>query len=154
VPQISTVRFGLLEYPEDAVIHFPSGIPAFETETRFLAVERPDALPIIFLQSLQVPSLCFLTLPVMAIDPGYRLMACAEDLALLGYPTDQQPDIAGDLTCLAVLTIPENGVPTANLMAPILIRRDTRVGVQAVQVDSPYSHQTPLFPKPEETRCS
>ena len=135
------------------MIHFPLGIPAFETETRFIAVERPDAQPIVFLQSLQIPSLCFLALPVTAIDPDYRLAVGAEDLELLGYPTNEQPQISGDLTCLAILTIPEQGVPTANLMAPILLRRDTRVAVQAVQTDSGYSHQTPLFPKPEEPRC-
>ena len=151
--QISTLRFGIVDYFEDAVIHFPAGIPAFETDTRFLAIERPDTAPFIFLQSLDHAELCFVTLPVLIIDPRYRLSVCAEDLAALGFPEDGQPKIGGDFACLSILSFPESGSATANLMAPVLIRRDTRVGMQAVQVDSGYSHRHPLFAGSEVSSC-
>lgn len=154
VPHIDTPRFGPIDYPEDAVIHFPSGIPAFETDSRFLAIERPDTAPFIFLQSLDHPELCFVTLPVLVIDPRYRLSVCAEDLAALGYPEDTLPEIGGNFACLSILSFSESGSATANLMAPVLIRRDTRLGLQAVQVDSGYSHRHPLFAGSEVPSCS
>jgi len=154
VPQISTTRFGLIDYPDDAVIHFPAGIPAFETETRFLAIERPDSNPFIFLQSVAQPSLCFVTLPVHIIDPAYRLALSPEDLAALGLPEDRQPEIAPPLACLTILSFPETDGPTANLMAPVVIRRDTRIGLQAVQIDGVYSHRHPVFTLAEVPSCS
>jgi flagellar assembly factor FliW len=145
VPRLDTPRFGIIDYPDDAVIHFPAGLPAFESDTEFLAVERSDAAPLIFLQSVHHPSLCFLTMPVLDILPGYRLALCPEDLRLLGLPPGQQPEISGDLVCICILTVPEHGQATANLLAPVVIRRDTRAGVQAVQMDSAHSHRHPLF---------
>ncbi len=154
MPSIDTARFGLIDYPDDAVIHFPAGLPAFETDTQFLAIERPDAAPLIFLQSINHPGLCFLTLPVLVIDAGYRLALSPEDLLVLELPVGRQPEIAGNLSCLCILTIPEQGPATANLMAPLVIRRDTRIGLQAVQVDGAYSHRHPLFQSAEVSSCS
>jgi flagellar assembly factor FliW len=154
VPRIETPRFGPIDYPEDAVIHFPAGLPAFESDTQFIAIERPDSSPIIFLQSVLHPALCFFTLPALVINPGYRLALCAEDLLLLGLPRGSQPEIGGDLVCLSILTIPEAGPATANLMAPVVIRRDTRRGVQVVQGDGGYSHRHPLFGGAEVPPCS
>ena len=145
MPRLDTPRFGAIEYPDDAVIHFPAGLPAFETDTQFLAIERKDAAPLIFLQSIVHPSLCFLTMPVLDVSPGYSLALSPEDLRLLGLPAGSQPEIAGHVACLCILTVPERGPATANLLAPIVIRRDTRIGLQAVQVDSPHSHRHPLF---------
>jgi flagellar assembly factor FliW len=153
VPRLDTPRFGPIEYPDDAVIRFPAGLPAFESDTEFLAIERSDAAPLIFLQSVIHPSLCFLTMPVLEIVPGYKLCVCPEDLRLLGLPAGRQPEIGGDLICLCILTVPGDGAATANLLAPVLIRRDTRTGVQAVQVDSQHSHRHPLFAG-EASTCS
>lgn len=154
MPSIDTPRFGRIDYPDDAVIHFPTGLPAFEADTQFLAIERPDAAPLIFLQSVIHPGLCFLTLPALTIHPGYRLALCAEDLLLLGLPGGQQPEIGGDLVCLSILTIPEDGPATANLMAPVVIRRDTRCGIQAIQIDGAYSHRYPVLDRAEARSCS
>ena len=153
MPCIETTRFGAIDYPDDAVIHFPVGLPAFESDTQFLAIERPDAAPLIFLQSLIHPPLCFLTLPALVIDPVYRLSLCPEDLLLLDLAVGRQPEIGGNLACLCILTIPEDGSVTANLMAPVVIRRDTRMGVQTVQIDGTHSHRHPLFPGAEVLAC-
>ena len=37
------------------------------------------------------------------------------------------------------------GPPTANLLSPVVIHWRTRLAVQAIQADSPYSHQHPLL---------
>jgi len=60
----------------------------------------------------------------------------------------------GDVLCLAIITVPEGKPPTANLMAPLIVNRKTRLALQAIQVDSAYSHQHALPMPPVEERCS
>ncbi len=124
-------------------LEFPAGLPGFEDHTRFVLVERPDLAPILFLQSVDSPELCFITAPVTSIDPAYDLEMTPEDERQLG--TDE----AGEFLCLAILSAEENGLLTANLLAPVVINPGTCRGVQAVRSDSRYSHQHPL-----EARCS
>ena len=69
--QIATRFFGALECPEDAIIHFPSGVPPFSDQQAFVIVSQGDS-PFVFLQSVAAPELCFITVPVQSIDPAYR----------------------------------------------------------------------------------
>ncbi|HBY64476.1 MAG TPA: hypothetical protein DEH78_32045, partial [Solibacterales bacterium] len=119
---------------------------AFEGHKQFLALERPDAAPILFLQSLTDPELCLHAVPARLIDPGYQLHLLPEDLQHLGLHPAARPQIEGEIVCLAILHIPADAPPTANLLAPVVIRRDARLGVQAVQVETGYTHDHPLFP--------
>ena len=144
MPHVLTKYFGLLEYRQDEVIRFSSGLPAFEDELEFLLVEPAAKAPLAFLQSLSQPGLCFLALPVLAIDPLYALAIVAEDLEELRLETSRQPAIGSEIDCLALLAPTEHGPLTANLLAPIVINRANRVGVQAIRMDSIYSHQFPM----------
>jgi flagellar assembly factor FliW len=150
--QIDSQQLGVLEYEDGAVLEFPAGLPGFEDQTRFLLVERPAAAPLVFLQSLSLADLCFLAVPVSAIDPDYDLAVTAEDLGRLGLGRQQQPRQNVDVLCLALLSVPEDGPLTANLLAPIVINVQNRRAVQAVRVDSRYSHQHPVTPP--EPVCS
>jgi flagellar assembly factor FliW len=143
--QILTRQFGLFEYDPETALEFPAGLPGFETERRFVLIERPNLAPILFLQSLDSPDLCFPAAPVKAIDPHYELVITPEDLRPLG------PNLPESLVCLAMLSAPENGPLTANLLAPVVIDQGTRRAVQAVRMDSRYSHRHPLTPA--ETAC-
>jgi flagellar assembly factor FliW len=105
-----------------------------------------------FLQSTRQSGLCFLALPILMIDPQYALTVSAEDLAALEFDENRQPAIGGDVDCLAMIAAPEQGPPTANLLAPIVIHRGKRVGLQAIRIDAIYSHQHLLGP--EEDVCS
>jgi flagellar assembly factor FliW len=154
----ATAQFGPVEYKDEAVWEFPHGLPAFEDQTRFLPIERPGYSPIVFLQSLLQPELCFLTLPVQILIPDYRLNTAAEDLMALGLGTEAQPGIGEEVLCLAILSVTGNQPPTANLLAPVVVNLKNRRAVQAVRLDSVYSHQHPLaVPEPvgrlEGNRC-
>jgi len=139
-----TRYFGTLEYHDDAVLEFPAGLPAFEHERRFLAVQQPFNAPLVFLQSLADPKLCFVTLPVQAICAGYGLSIAPEDLEILGLPDGQQPVIGRDVLCLAILSFVENALPTANLLAPVVVNLQTRIARQTIQTDTRYSHRERL----------
>src|SRR5215831_11637246 len=110
---------GELEYAEEAVIDFPRGLFGFEDQTRFLLIERPALSPLLFLQSLSTPQLCFLALPVFVVHGDYELALTQDDLAEVGLPGDSPTRIGPDVLCLALLTIRENQPTTANLMAPV-----------------------------------
>ena len=137
-------RFGRISYEPESEIVFSAGLPGFEDRHRFLAVQLPENHPLVFLQSLDDPGLCFVTLPILAVDPSYRLRLCAEDLERLGFPPGRQPRIGPDVLCLAVVSIRSSG-PTANLLAPVVVNVQTLKAVQAVMAESGYSHQHPLF---------
>jgi flagellar assembly factor FliW len=149
VPQILTKYFGPLDYQQRDVVRFPSGLPAFEEELEFLVIEPAAKAPLAFLQSTRQAGLCFLALPILTIDPHYALAVSAEDLAELGLDASRQPAIGGEVDCLAVIAAPEHAPPTANLLAPIVINRKNRLGLQAIRVDSTYSHQHRLGPTEE-----
>ena len=91
----------------------------------------PANEPLTYLQSLEVPDLCFITMPLLAVDPRYRLNVSKEDLNLLGLRPASQPRIGEDTLCLTVLSMREEG-PTANLLAPIVVNLRNRRAVQAI----------------------
>jgi len=148
--QFQTRHFGVIEYERQAVFEFPAGLPGFEDEREFVALEQPQTRPIVFLQSLKRPELCFITLPVQTIEPNYRLSVSAEDLRLLELAEDKQPEMGKDVVCLAIVAVAEGQPPTANLLAPVVVNLRNRRAVQAIQSDSGYSHRHPLLAAGEE----
>ncbi len=144
MPVLETQNFGRLSYSTDSEIEFPRGLPGFESRRRFVAVEIPENDPLVFLQSLEDPTLCFTTLPVLAVDPAYRLQVNDEDLELVGLSRQSQPQIGREVLCLTVLAIRETG-PTANLLAPLVVNLSNLKGVQAVGPEGSYSHQHELL---------
>jgi flagellar assembly factor FliW len=140
MPLLETPRFGALEYPSAGVIDFPGGVPGFDHLRRFVLVEQAALAPLVFLQSLETPDLCFPAVPVGAIDPRYELEISPEDLEALKLDPSRQPEVGREVVCLAVVAA-RNGPPTANLLAPIVINLSRRVGVQAVRTDARYSHR-------------
>jgi flagellar assembly factor FliW len=152
MPSFNTKSFGSISYQADAIVEFPAGLPGFEDRRKFVAVTLPHTEPLVFLQSLEDPGLCFITLPVLSIDRQYRLEVREEDLQTMGLSPKRQPRIGEDVACMAVLTLQESG-PTANLLAPVVINIKNLKAVQAIAPDSGYSHQHPLSPI-EAMACS
>ncbi len=156
MPQIVTAYFGELDYTEGTVFHFPNGLPGFEQEQAFLFLKRPHTEPLLFLQSLSNPRLCFILLPILVVDPTYSVKLDAEDLDALHLPPGRQPKIGEDILCAAIVTsgrgAPEG--PTANLMAPVVVNLKEQIGVQVIHGGSPYSHRHPIPVGKEVVSCS
>jgi flagellar assembly factor FliW len=152
MPELKTTNFGTIYYSDDSVFEFPGGLPGFEERRRFIPVQNQRTAPILFLQSLEIPSLCFITMPILVVDPVYRLQVVEPDLEVLGFPAEYTPRIGEDVLCLAVLSIRESG-PTANLLAPVVVNLSSHRAVQAVAPESHYSHRHALLPQ-EEPVCS
>jgi flagellar assembly factor FliW len=142
MPSCETRYFGSAEYSDKDAIVFPSGLPGFPDEKSFLVLQRPDEYPIAYLQSTANPELCFLAIPILAVDNLYALHLSPDDAIVLG--TSEEPGIGADVLCLALLAVRESG-PTANLFAPIVINLANRTGAQCLNGAGTYSHQHPLM---------
>lgn len=144
--QIQSRRLGAIEVNPEEILEFPHGVPGFERHHRFVLLEKSELAPILFLQCVDAPETCFLAAPLAAIDAHYELAMTPDDLRVIGLDDSHQPAIEGDVTCLAVLAALENGRWAANLLAPIVIEPRSRRAVQAVRMDSRYSHQHLVAP--------
>ena len=133
-------HFGTIGYEPSSILEFPNGLPGFEQQRRFVTLTFPHTRPLVFLQSLDDAALCFITLPVLAIDRNYHLVVSEEDLKSVGLAPKRQPRIGEDVACLAVLRL-QPGNATANLLAPVVINIRPLKAVQAIAPDCRYSHQ-------------
>ena len=145
MPQAHSNNFGALDYDLSAVLIFPNGLPGFEHARRFALVEEPRFAPALILQNLESAGLGFLVVGAEMVQPDYALAVTCEDLELLGLDPSQPPTAGKEVLCLVILSAPEDGHPTANLLAPVVVNLGTRVAVQAVRADSRYSYQHPIL---------
>jgi flagellar assembly factor FliW len=152
MPSFETKNFGVLSYESSSVLEFPGGLPGFEERRQFLVLQFADSKPLVFLQSIEDPGLCFITLPVLAVDPDYRLEVSRQDRELVGLPLASALRIGQDVLCLTVLSLEKTG-PTANLLAPLVVNISDLKAVQAIAPESNYSHRHALLPQ-ETAICS
>jgi flagellar assembly factor FliW len=153
MPSVDTKYFGILPYREEAVFEFPQGLPAFNEETRFVLIEMPENSPLVFLQSLRQPELCFLAFPILVADREYRLAVCRDDLEALELDDGRQPNVGSEVLVLALVSLHDGFSATANLMAPIVLNLKTLRGLQAIRQDNLYSHQHPIQSYSPEVAC-
>lgn len=153
MPVVQTRDFGEFAYDPAAELTFPCGLPGFEARRRFVLIEHPALAPVVILQSIDTASLCFLAIPVSIVDPEYQSGISPEDLRVLGFDETRQPDPLKQALYLAILSPSGARSFTANLLAPVVVHRGTRNGVQAVRHDQLYSHRHPLPPSLLEHLC-
>jgi flagellar assembly factor FliW len=143
---------GPITFNAQNVLDIPSGLFGFVDETQFLLLAVPSSKPIVFLQSVRSPKLCFISLPVQIVDMNYALLLNRVDLKRLGYSKATPPRLSKDVLCLALLTIRDKEVTTANLVAPIVIDIRAHRGVQ-VLVKQQYSHRHPVLAAESRLAC-
>lgn len=151
MPRVLSRHFGAVEYIAGEEFVFPHGLPGFPSETAFLPVEIPEQLPLVYLQSVRTPDLCFVALPARCIVADFELSTNREDLSCIGLAPDAQP--GPEMLCLALLCFGEDGTVTANLRAPLVISVKRRMGVQTIQVEDRYPIRFRLQPYTEHAMC-
>lgn len=143
LPQtLQTLRFGVVTYGDDDVLHFEEGIPAFEEHRRWILLGgKDDTLK--WLQSLDDASLALPVASPFDIDRAYSVEIPAEDADAVGLDRTRL-DRTG---LLVVVTIPRDAPwdATANMTAPLVVSADTRRGRQIVVADGRYSVWHPVL---------
>jgi flagellar assembly factor FliW len=135
-------RFGDCTYRESEVVRFPWGLPGFATLRRFLVISVNEEQSYIWLQSLDDPRVALPLCDPWSLFDDYE--------AGLPLYAKQSLDIetAESFCVLCVLVAPPGGAPTTiNLLAPIIINLETRVGRQVTLENGRYSVRTPV-PRP------
>ena len=139
--QIVTTRFGSLDVADERVIHFPLGLLGFETQQRFVLIDSDEVAPLRWLQAVGTPELAFLVVEPDLFFPDYQVRLSADDRHVL----ELGPEDAAVVLCLVV--IPDQPIEmTANLMGPLVMNPEKRLGKQVVLHDSGFSTRARLLP--------
>ncbi len=144
--KINTVRFGEIEIPEEKIIHFADGMPAFEGEHDYVIVPFDESSPYVFLQSVATPELAFLITMPFVFFPDYEFQLEDDIAEKMGL---KSPD---DMLIYTLITIPDGNIKemTANLMAPVVINKATNQARQIVLDRGKYTTKHRLFPAKED----
>ncbi len=147
--QIRTTRFGSVTIDESQIVTFSEGLPGFETTRRFVFLPHlgdvSGSSPFKWLQCVDdAPGTDALALPVIdpwLIDPDYTPTIPSPALQELGLERMQ-----GRAQLWAVVTVPHDDPKnaTVNLLAPLLINRESRHGRQVPLLGEKYQLRTPL----------
>jgi len=122
-------RLGRREVMLDKVIHFPRGLIGFENLREFTLMQIRENAPLLFLQSLENARLGLLVADPFAFIPKYSLAVGDAEQEVLRAQTPE------DISVLVTASIPP-GKPeqtALNLLGPILINHQARIGLQAPQ---------------------
>jgi flagellar assembly factor FliW len=131
-------HFADVEWRQEHVITFPTGLPGFETVREFVLLSSPSHAPVQCLQAMGEPSPSFLVVDPRRVIDGYRTRLNQSDLVRLGACDE------ASMIWLAMITLTDEG-SYANLRAPVVINPVRMLGFQLVPSDSLYSLRHPLF---------
>lgn len=126
--KVATKAYGSIEVDENQKLVFPSGLFGFETLKNYILLDA-EQQPFYWLQSLDVERVAFILINPFLFKPDYEMNIDNEELHQIGI-TDP-----GKAVIFSIVTIPGDGPMTANLQGPLVINRESRLGIQAILTD-------------------
>ena len=139
--KLTTHQFGEIAFEQEAVLSFPEGLLGFETLRSFLLIDQDEIEPLRWLQPIDEPGISFTVISPESVWPDYRIKLSADDRTFLGLEKSEVPLI------LALVTVPENPtLMTANLLGPLVINPERKIGRQLVLHESGYTTRHRLIP--------
>jgi flagellar assembly factor FliW len=141
--EIVTHRYGQAERVEieaSDVYELTPGLAGFAHLSRYALISEPDS-PLEWLQSVEEPGLAFATVEPFLFFPDFAFELSDRDCEELGLDTPRNAMVR----CLLTLSASVEEI-TANLLAPLVLNRATRVGRQIVLSDSEFSMRFPIVP--------
>ena len=128
--KVATKAYGLIDVNENQKISFPSGLLGFETYKEYVLLDA-ERQPFYWLQSLDVEQIAFVLINPFLFRPDFEMNVDNHELGSIGI---KDP---GKALIFSIVTIPADGSPmTANLQGPLVINRDSKLGLQAILTDS------------------
>lgn len=125
--------FGELSIEEERVISFPEGLFGFDEVKSYVLLEEENS-PMKWLQSVEQSDLAFVMLRILDFMDAYDLAVPMSDLEALGVSEPSTLDV------YAIITIPPSNPSdmTANLMGPVMINPEKRIGRQVISLSDKY----------------
>jgi len=128
-----------MDVSDDEVILFPLGLVGCADWRRFVLFSDDQAPGLHILSCLDEPGVQFFVADPLLVEPAYRAAIAPSDLSVIGMQR------ADDAVLLCILTTREAPPRvTANLLGPLVVNPAARLGVQLIQLDSPYTTRHPL----------
>jgi flagellar assembly factor FliW len=136
-------KLGEIHYREDEVIRFPEGLLGFPEKRRYVFVNHREESPFRWLQCIDDPALSFVVINPLLFKPDYQIQIKTKDLAPL---KNWDP---AHIAIWTLVSFPPD-VPeasTTNLLGPLAINHETRLGKQLVLDPTKYDLRYPIFQK-------
>lgn len=139
--ELETTRFGTIRVQAEDIITFEDGLVGLEQYQRFVLIRHDEEGPFWWLQSVDEPSLALLLIDPWYFRADYEVVlsdAEAERLRI----DESTPKVV-----LTTVSIP-SGKPhamTSNLLAPLVINLELRLGRQVILEDERYHTRHPIL---------
>lgn len=143
--KVTTSRFGVIEVPDESAITFPEGIVGFKEARSFVLFDCGDEGIFKWMQAVEVPELAFVICEAQLIVPDYQIVIGAKEREML-----KLGKVEDAVVCLIVRIAEDPMETTANLLGPVVMNTETRIGMQMVLVNPEYSTQHKVFVQAEE----
>lgn len=149
--KIASRILGEIEIDSQNIIRFPEGLPAFEEEKEFVIIPVDEEAPFYYMQSVNNRELCFMLANPFVFFPSYEIKLGEEEASRL-----KAGEKGENIAVFVILTVPEDyRLTTANLLAPLVINTEEKIGLQFVAVDSDYNTKHFIFPQEgEKAKCA
>ncbi len=141
---VESERFGTVDIDDADLIQFPAGIIGFPGEHHFVMIQTRESALVGWLQSV---TSAWFALPVVSIDvleidiTHFDLTDIAKQAGLAGREES--------LAVMCVLNVSALAGATVNLVAPIVVDSETRIGAQILLDATKYSTQEAFRVRPE-----
>ncbi|PIH58397.1 flagellar assembly protein FliW [Paenibacillus sp. LK1] len=141
---IQTSMWGEVEVQEKDIYQFPKGLPGFEEETEFALIAWEDT-PFSYLQSVREKDLSFLLVSPFTFVPNYSFELSEVD--------KEELEIAERVSVYSMVTIhSQTNKSTMNLLAPVVLNPEQRLGKQVVLHQSLYETRHLIWTEDEEAK--
>ncbi len=138
---ISNITPSGVEWTEDQVIHFPTGLPGFETARKFIIMSVPEHQPFHWMECVDGNNIRFAVINPLSFRPDYQPKIKKENLDSLNI---QDPK---ELLLYVIVTLRQPMVEsTANLMGPLFINIREKLGKQIIIENDAYSLRERIIP--------
>jgi flagellar assembly factor FliW len=135
-------RFGTIEVDEENAFHFTYGIPGFEELKRFVFLREDDESPFAYMHSIDDGNVSFIVVNPFIFFPNYDFEISVEIETELGVESSEEILVWSIITAQDTLES-----ATANLLAPIVLNVNRKLGGQVVLHHTEYQTKHLLFPK-------
>lgn len=139
---VKTRCFGEVDIDEKKIVYFQNGILGFEDYKKYTLIfdSTNDSKTIMWLQSIEEPSLALPVIDPLLITDDYAPMVEDELLDVIGGVNED------NMFVLVALTVPADITRmTANYKAPIIINTDTLKGMQLIVENEDYKVKFPIY---------
>lgn len=136
--------WGEVEVQEKDIYQFPKGLPGFEEETEFAVIPWADT-PFSYLQSVREKDLSFLLVSPFTFVTDYSFELSDMD--------KEELEIAEQVSVYSLVTIhSQANKSTMNLLAPVVLNLEKRLGKQVILHQSIYETRHLIWSEDEEAK--